>query len=192
MRKRLLIPLLVIALSLFAHFSSAQEKNLPLIVKTDYFSLYGQANFDVEDLLWELNYNYFLQGDNLLEEPSQDPKVILKKTMDALFLEASDILGIHAYSFHCKIKFYPDKASLKKAYGEYAKGEFEERSFYVHEKKTLYVSYPDLTLGMLGHEIAHAIQSHYFVVPPPPKVQEILSGYVEYSLRKSTNTLPKQ
>ena len=36
----------------------------------------------------------------------------------------------------------------------------------------------------IAHEIAHAIINHYFVVPPSVKMQEILSGYVEYSLNK--------
>jgi hypothetical protein len=54
----------------------------------------------------------------------------------------------------------------------------------------VYISYPEMTIGMLGHKIAHAIISHYFVVPPPAKIQEVLAGYVEYSIRKSAGTLP--
>jgi len=63
--------------------------------------------------------------------------------------------------------------------------DFRERSFYVFDSNTIFISYQDLTLGMLGHEIAHAVISGYFVVPPPDKVQEVLAGYVEYSLRKA-------
>ena len=61
---------------------------------------------------------------------------------------------------------------------------YENEKFYFHDDKTIYISTEDLTLGMLGHEMAHAIISHYFVVPPPTKVQEVLSGYVDYSFQK--------
>jgi hypothetical protein len=43
---------------------------------------------------------------------------------------------------------------------------------------------------VLGHEIAHAIMSHYFVVLPSEKIQEVLAGFVEYQLRKNV-TLAK-
>jgi hypothetical protein len=39
--------------------------------------------------------------------------------------------------------------------------------------------------------MAHALISNYFVVAPPPKVQEILAGYVEYSVRKRMGNLPR-
>jgi hypothetical protein len=57
-------------------------------------------------------------------------------------------------------------------------------SFYFHEEKTIYISTEDLDLGMLAHEIAHAIISHYFVVPPSERVQEVLSGYVDFHFKK--------
>ena len=114
----------------------------------------------------------------------------LARTVDALYAEASDILGIHVYSFHGNLKFYPDHAALNEIFQNYFHEDFPQYSFYLHERATLYSSLPDLTLGMLGHEIAHAIISHYFVIPPPARVQEILSGYVEYNLRKSAGTLP--
>ena len=40
-------------------------------------------------------------------------------------------------------------------------------------------------LKVLGHEIGHAVISHYFVVLPSVKVQEVLAVYVEYQLRKT-------
>lgn len=33
--------------------------------------------------------------------------------------------------------------------------------------------------------MGHALMSHYFVVQPSVKIQEVLAGYVEYQLRKS-------
>ncbi|MFH1360605.1 MAG: hypothetical protein ABIJ41_06160 [Candidatus Omnitrophota bacterium] len=170
--------------------SLAQDKDLSLIGEGQYFSIYGSQDLDIRELLSDLNYNYLLRLDNLADKKNQDPKDILTKTIDALYLEISDILGIHIYSYHGNLMFYPDQASVNEVFKSYFQEDFPERSFYLHEKNTIYISSADLTLGMIAHEMAHAIQSHYFVVPPPPKVQEILSGYVEYNLRKSTGTLP--
>jgi hypothetical protein len=61
----------------------------------------------------------------------------------------------------------------------------EVKSFYVYELNTIYTSAENFRRGIIGHEIGHAIMSHYFVVQPPVKIQEVLAGYVEYQLRKS-------
>ena len=190
MRKNLLITLFVVAASLCIHSSFAQEENLSLIAKSQYFSIYGHRDIDISELLTNLNFNYFFQAEGFSDKSNQDPKSILIKTIDALYLEVSDILGIHIYSFHGNIKFYSNQLGLNEVFRNYFKEDFPERCFYFHNTNTIYVSFPDLTLGMAGHEIAHAILSHYFVIPPSNEVQEILAGYVEYNLRKSTGTLP--
>jgi hypothetical protein len=59
-------------------------------------------------------------------------------------------------------------------------------SFYVYDLNTIYVSAGSFKREVLGHEIAHAVISHYFVVQPPMKAQEVLAGYVEYQLREAT------
>ena len=38
---------------------------------------------------------------------------------------------------------------------------------------------------VLGHEMARAIMSHYFVIQPPLKIQEVMGMYVQYNLRKN-------
>ena len=164
----------------------AQEENLGFIVKGKYFSIYGYENFDIAELLGKINFSYSHRLDSRNDIFGDDPKSRLIKTIDALYLEVSDILGIHVYSFHGNINFYPNQTSLAEVFKKYFASDFPERSFYYHGHKTIYLSFSDLTLGMLGHEISHAIISHYFVVPPSPKVQEILCGYVEYSLRKAS------
>ena len=69
--------------------------------------------------------------------------------------------------------------------------EVQPGGFYVSSIDTLYVDAEYVNIHILGHELSHAIQVHYFVVPPPAKIQEILAGYVEYQFRKYTNTLPR-
>lgn len=178
-----------IAIVLSARFAFSQEETR-LLVKSKYFSLYGYRNLDIDSLLNKLYFNYFFHPDTVLQETGQDKKSILSKTLDSLFLEVSDILDIHLYSLHSTIKIHPDQNSINSEFNKFFETDFDERSFYLYEKNTIYISFSDLTLGMLGHEVAHAIISHYFVVPPPVTIQEVLAGYVEYNLRKSTGTLP--
>ena len=169
--------------------SFARDINLPLFVKSKYFSVYANKDIDITAFLSKLHFEHFTHIDNIFDSPVSDRKDVLAKTLDGFFLEVSDILDIHIYSFHGNIKIVSDSKKIQSVFRDFFGMDFNERAFYAHENNTIYVSFSDLTLGMLGHEIAHAIQSHYFVVPPPVKIQEVLSGYVEYNLRKSTGTL---
>jgi len=173
---------------LFSNQALAQDGKL--LVKSQYFSVYDTDDVDVYTLLSKLNFNYFLHLGGISDRGEGDLKGLLAKTLDSLFLEVSDSLDMHIYSYQGNIKFLANQTELDALVRSLFRRGFSERSLYIHEENTIYISSADLTLGMLAHEIAHAIISHYFVVPPPAKVQEILSGYVEYSLRKSTSTLP--
>jgi len=173
----------------FSSYSFSQEERLYLISKGQYFSIYGYKGLDISYLLQKLNFSY-LQYIGVLSQ-SRDLKTTLANTIDAIYLEVSDILDIHMYSYHGKIYIFPDKSYISAVFKKYFGKEFPERSFYLHPRNAIYISFSDLTLGMLSHEIAHAIISHYFVVPPPTKVQEVLCGYVEYIVRKKRGLIPR-
>jgi hypothetical protein len=34
-------------------------------------------------------------------------------------------------------------------------------------------------MGILAHEMGHAVIDHYFVIKPPPKIAELLCHYVD-------------
>jgi hypothetical protein len=154
-----------------------------------YFKVYSDGASDAYGVLGKIDANYLVYSSGAAQG-SDNVSDILAKTLDGLYQEVSDILDIHIYSFKGTIQVLPDRQSLssyfKRTYGI----DFEERSIYYFEKDVIYVSLADMTVGVLGHEIAHAIISHFFVVPPPAKIQEVLCGYVEYSLRKSRGSLP--
>jgi hypothetical protein len=160
-----------------------------LIAGGTHFSVYSDNSIDAYGVLGKIDANYLIysSGGTAASDNVSD---ILAKSLDGLYQEVSDILDIHIYSFKGTVQVLPDRQSLssyfKRAYGI----DFDERSIYYFEKDIIYVSLADMTVGVLGHEIAHAIISHFFVVPPPAKIQEVLCGYVEYSLRKSRGSLP--
>ncbi len=167
--------------------SAYSQGNIFLYTEGKYFSIYTSPRVDIADFLKRLNFNYLIHAQNLLFH--QDLKTLTANTIDALYLEVSDILDIHVYSYHGTLKILPSRQAIGEIFQRLSGKAFPERSFYLHSRNTIYISAQDATLGMLGHEISHAIISHYFVIPPPQKTQEILCGYVEYKLRKKTHTL---
>jgi hypothetical protein len=154
-----------------------------------YFTVFSDRAVDAYAVLGKIDTNYLVYASNG-SQVNDNVSDILAKTLDGLYQEVSDILDIHIYSFKAVIQVMPDAASLGSLFKNTYGIDFNERSIYYFEKDIIYISLADMTVGMLGHEIAHAIISHFFVVPPPAKIQEVLCGYVEYSLRKSRNNLP--
>jgi hypothetical protein len=190
MKKLIRVSLIVGLLFFNASLAFAQGRRTPLLTRSEYFVVYGQDEVDLYTLLTKLDFNYLLQLESL--EVPADPNLqdVLAKTMDALYAQVSDILNINVYSFHGTVKFLRDRRQVEGEYYRIYRTDFKEPAFYHHDRDTIYISYADLTLGMLGRAIAEAILSHYFVVPPTEKVREVLSGYVEYSLREASGTGP--
>jgi len=175
---RRLLFLSLILFFIFVADGSASE------LKSNYFNISLHNEVDIYRLLNKLNINYFLHIDILSSEKTPNLENALKDTLDALYLEVSDILDIHMYNFRINIEILPDQSYLAEVLKKHSVKE-GERGVYYYDKNTIYISADDLKVGMLAHEVAHAIINHYFVVPPPVKVQEVLSGYAEYFINKS-------
>ena len=158
------------------------------LIKSKYFSVYADGGIDKVDLLKKLNAGYFLRLGAAFSEKAERGEELdsmVASTLDAIYLEVSDILDIHMYDLNIDLEILPDRAALASILKPYIGGKTVDMpSFYYYDKNRIYISLADLNSGMLGHEIGHAIVTHYFVVPPPAKLQEVLSGYVEYSIKK--------
>jgi len=156
-------------------------------VNSKYFSLTIREGVSKAELLKKLRADYFLQMGPAFfagESKGKDIDALLARTLDAIYLSVSDVLDIHMYDFSVNLEVFPERSALAIELWSYLNKKINVPSFYFYDKNKIYISYPDLTLGMLSHEVAHAIISHYFVVQPPVKVQEVLAGYVEYSVQK--------
>jgi len=71
------------------------------------------------------------------------------------------------------------QAVYKKKYRE----DVDFIAFYSPRDKTIFVSVPDTNLGVLAHEIAHAVIDLYYGRATPLKIHEVLAQYVESHLR---------
>jgi hypothetical protein len=161
----------------------AQEQSLKLLTQSQYFDVYGYEGIDIYTILKKLNTES-LRPEYVLTKRENNFTDLLAEMIDTIYLETSDILDIHVYSLKAKIKFVPSTDDVGAIFQRYMRLSMAEPSFYLHDNKTIYISVGDLTLGMLGHEMGHVIISHFFVVPPPMKVQEVLCGYVDFNLQK--------
>ena len=157
-------------------------------VGSKYFTIFYAPQADLTSLYQKLQVSasdQMLVGK--LNNSGNSPDTKLGDAIDTIFLRASDILDMHLYSFHGTIKICQDNRELAAIYKNlFPEATLNAESFYVHDLNTIYISADAFNRAILGHEIAHTIISHYFVVQPPVKVAEILSGYVEYQLRKTS------
>ena len=147
-----------------------------------YFTIYYPPHLEIHKLLQQLNMS---PVDNLLVGRPFSQGFGLTDMLDVLFLEACDILDMHLYSFHGTIKICKDSFQLNNIYNYIFGKNATTRSFYSYDLNSIYTSASNFTRGVIGHEIAHAVISHYFVVQPSVKVQEILATYVEYQLKRA-------
>jgi hypothetical protein len=151
-----------------------------------YFTIYYKPQADIGLLLSNLNVGSI---DKIMVGKSAENSAVssqgLGGVLDTLFLQVSDMLDMHVYSFHGKIKVCRDYAQLNRIYRDFFGHDLNTQSFYTQELNTIYISEDNFKRQILGHEIAHAIMNSYFVVSPPVKVHEVLARYVEYQLRRA-------
>lgn len=177
--------ILIILFSLLLLLNSAQgADDFSRKCEGKYFTIYYQPEVDLLAMTRKIDIypSQYLIFDSQNRE--SNPELNLTKTLDALFLEVSDILDMHLSSFHGNIKVCRNFEELEKIFYDYFNMQLKTPSFYIYNSNTIYVDAIGLNACVLGHEIAHAIICHYFVVLPPVKIQEVLAGYVEYQLKK--------
>lgn len=154
-------------------------------IKGNHFIIYYAPQIEVSALIQQLNIgpsDKLLVGKSINEKLS--PETELADILDTLFMRACDILDMQLYSFQGNIEIYQDHAQLSAIYSNLFDKKLSEPSFYVFDFNTVYTSAENFKREIVGHEIAHAIISRYFVVLPSVKIQEVLAGYVEYQLRR--------
>ncbi|MCX5698000.1 MAG: hypothetical protein NTU54_08580 [Candidatus Omnitrophica bacterium] len=178
--------------------------SLAVILVSSLFIGYSFAKMDdgfgaakkIESQHFTIYYAPELNPDELAQELGIHPldKIItgsfyqndLGGMIDTLFSQVCDILDMQLYSFHGTIKICRDFKQVSGIYKNlFDRGLTDRHSYYVYGLNTVYVSAEHFKREILGHEIAHAVETYYFAVSPSVKIQEVLAGFVEYQLRKS-------
>jgi hypothetical protein len=152
-------------------------------IEGEHFIVFIPPQLDQYSLLEKLNIG---SSEIALSEGRSSKTNSLAAALDVLYNIVMQTLDMNLYSLQGNIKICRDREHLNRVYENIFGRQLKSSSFYINEYNMIYISADDFTKEILGHEIAHMIISHYFVVAPPEKVQEILAGYVEYRLRKSS------
>ncbi len=149
-------------------------------IESRHFTIYCAPQLDPEELARQLGIHPL---DKLISGGSYQND--LGGMIDTLFSQVCDILDMQLYSFHGTVKICGDLKQVNAIYRNlFDKDLVNTHSFYVTSLNTVYVSAEHFKREVLGHEIGHAVISHYFVVSPSVKIQEVLAVFVEYQLRK--------
>ena len=184
--------LLLVGLSLFWGASSlvAFEDGFSYDKKFEgkYITAYCAPGMDLTRLAPQLNIrpsDEVLAGRSLSAQDSPGGEVA--PLLATLFIQVSDLLDMHLYDLRIDIKVCGTDEELARLYKLFFGVAIEgRRSFYINELKTVYVAAEGFQPSIVGREISHAIISNYFGIPAPTTVQEVLSLYVEYSLKRQT------
>lgn len=153
-----------------------------------HFTIYYASRADIAGLAKELSISI---SDKMLAGAGSDrnssSEEDLAEALDILYIRVCDILDMNLYSFKTNIKISRSPQELNGIYAVFfKKAPKETRSFYSYALNTIYTCPENFNREIIGHEIAHAVISNYFVVLPSEKVQEVLAGYVTYQLRNPT------
>ena len=159
-------------------------------LESRYFNIFVEDGVDLRMLAMKLSVPQSIKS--IIRQPVDfSDSFTLPDQLDTLFLAVSEIMDIRLKKFKCNFKICKDRFRLSDVAKSLFGQEIQPGGFYVVAIDTLYVDAEGVNINLLGHEVSHAIQSHYFVVPPPEKLQEVLAGYVEFQLRKYTGSLPR-
>ena len=153
---------------------------------SNYFTIQIEDGVDLQKLAMKIAVPLSLQTDAF--QPGGDIHVDdFADQLDILYLAVSKILDIRLKRFKITVRVCKDAESLGRVSEQFFGIRVQEGGFFVVSLDTLYIDAENVTTNILAHELAHAIQIHYFVIPPPERIQEILSAFVEYELREYSN-----
>ena len=172
-----------------AALASQDGFSLDQEIKSRYFTIYVKSGVDLERLAMKVAVPASIKaivrsGTGGFQADS------LGDQLDLLYLAVYEILEVRLKQFQSSIKICDDADCLLSVAQRLFGQEIKAGGFYVVALDTLYIDSENVTLYIAGHELAHALLTKYFVVPPPERVQEVLAGYVEYQLRKYNQALP--
>ena len=124
----------------------------------------------------------------LRENPEKNP-LLAKARVDKIVETICSLLDMHPPNLRFGINLYRTQSEVTSAYYR-ASGTANAYNahgasgpapiaFYSHGPRNISVAIDNISDNVLAHEIAHAIISAYFVIPPPARMQEILAQYMD-------------
>jgi len=113
----------------------------------------------------------------------------LTAKFNAIIEQAKVVLNMYPRNLHVKVVILPTardcSAIFAKKYGLREK----KIAYYSLSENTIYISASDARVGVLAHELAHAIVDFYFSERPPYHIHELLAQSVEQHLESNEDLI---
>jgi hypothetical protein len=106
----------------------------------------------------------------------------LKARIEIILLRVEDILGMDPKDLHVKIRIFKTRQEMNDAYAWMFNEQANFKSFYMHYFRSIYSNEQDFLDSVMAHELGHAVIDHYFSVPPPTRMAELMATYVDAQL----------
>ncbi len=157
--KRVLLSCVFVIVTAATHFISRADDG-EKIFKTGYCDIYYGQDATLSGFIWRIS------GKRLNFEEDMG---LARSRVDRIVDRVQAILDMYPDALRIKILLYP----------EYKEGDIAS---YSHKDNRIKVYADKVTDGIFAHEVAHAVICGYFDTPPPAKMQEILTQYVDRQL----------
>ncbi|HSR35550.1 MAG TPA: hypothetical protein VLL73_00090 [Desulfurivibrionaceae bacterium] len=103
----------------------------------------------------------------------------LRNKLNNLVEKVMAVLEMYPKRLHFTLVLLPNSGEVQRVYRENFGKEVNYIAFYSPKQKTMYLSVRDVELRVIAHEIGHVVVDHYFDVPPPVKIHEVLAQFAE-------------
>ena len=130
------------------------------VFNTSYCDIYYETDQAFSDFFWRIS------GKRLSFDEDLN---FARSRVDRIVDRVQAILDMYPDGLRIKITLYP----------EYKEGNIAS---YSNKENTIKVYADKVTDGIFAHEVGHAVICAYFDIPPPSKMQEILTQYVDKQL----------
>lgn len=150
-----LIILLIFSINSTGAFCQSEK-----IFRTKYATIHYKDDKDIDDFIWRLGGQRFEFTDDIYIASSRVDRIV-EKVQAILDMRLKKTSNIDVYLLRTPPN--PDKPA----------------ALYEYKTRAIYVSIDNSSDGVFAHEVAHAVINQYFSPPPPSKIQEILTQYVD-------------
>jgi len=104
--------------------------------------------------------------------------------LDLIFSKVQELLDMRPAKIHTAVKIYRLKEEVEGVYAEIFWENGTYAAFYTFKLNTLFACEEAISAQVLAHEMAHCIIDHYFGMPPPKKIAELIAQYAELHLKE--------
>ena len=119
-----------------------------------------------------------------LAKNDKQPTEKLGRHVDWLFQRVQMALEMHKPDTRVHIRLYQNQEEISEVCVKMSGKPTKAPAFYWKETNTIYLQTEKLSIGILAHEMGHAVIDHYFIIPPPSKISEMLCQYVDGQISK--------